>query len=91
MSSHASPDRLGVQVDRLRSHLVQIEESYTVDALEAEEREKELRNRLAVSEEKAAHSSTAVQQARYPYNAVRLSRCTNHESVQHSHCPIISL
>lgn len=48
----------------MRSHLVQIEESYTVEALESEEREKELRNRLAVAEEKAAHTSTAVQQAR---------------------------
>ena len=44
-----------------------IEEGYTADLLQSEEREKELRNRLAAAEEKAAHASTAVQHARYVY------------------------
>jgi len=52
------------QVERLRGHLLQIEEGYTGDALQSEEREKELRNRLALAEEKAASAATAVQQAR---------------------------
>lgn len=54
-----------MQVDRLRSHLVSIEEGYTADLLQSEEREKDLRNRLALAEEKAASTSTAVQHARY--------------------------
>ena len=55
---------LHLQVERLRSHLMSIEEGYTADLLQSEEREKELRNRLAAAEEKAAHTSTAVQHAR---------------------------
>lgn len=51
-------------MERLRSHLVSIEEGYTGDLLQSEDREKELRNRLAVAEEKAAHTTTAVQHAR---------------------------
>ena len=54
-----------IQVERLRSHLVSIEEGYTADLLQSEEREKELRNRLAIAEEKAASTSTAVQHARF--------------------------
>ncbi|KAK2168355.1 hypothetical protein LSH36_17g00045 [Paralvinella palmiformis] len=51
------------ELERLRGHLLSIEENYTQDALAAEEREKELRNKLAVAEEKALSSSTAVQAA----------------------------
>lgn len=40
------------ECDRLRGHLVQIEDSYTREALEAEDREKQLRNKLAAMEEK---------------------------------------
>ena len=49
------------ECDRLRGHLVQIEESYTREALEAEDREKQLRNRLAAVEEKVLSSSSAMQ------------------------------
>lgn len=41
-----------------------MEEAYTKDALESEEREKDLRNRLASAEEKVLSSSSAVQSAR---------------------------
>ena len=41
-----------------------MEEAYTKDALESEEREKDLRNRLAVAEEKVLYSTSAVQSAR---------------------------
>lgn len=63
--SKEGEQKLERELQRLRSHLVQIEESYTMDALESENREKELRNRLALAEEKAASSTTAVQRARY--------------------------
>ncbi len=56
--------RLQREVERLRGHLLQIEEGYTQEALAAEEREKELRNRLAAAEEKALSSSHAVHAAR---------------------------
>jgi len=52
------------ECDRLRGHLVQIEESYTREALEAEEREKQLRNKLAAMEEKVLTSSSAMQSAK---------------------------
>ncbi|XP_041352883.1 thyroid receptor-interacting protein 11-like isoform X2 [Gigantopelta aegis] len=48
------------ELDRLRQHLLQIEDAYTQEALEAEEREKDLRNRLAVAEEKLLSSSSAI-------------------------------
>lgn len=51
------------ELERLRRHLLSVEENYTQDALAAEEREKELRNKLAAAEEKALSSSTAVQAA----------------------------
>lgn len=53
--------KLQRELDRLRSHLLTIEEGYTTEALAAEEREKELRNRLAAAEENAMNSSNAVQ------------------------------
>ena len=56
--------KLNREVDRLRQHLLQIEEAYTQEALEAEEREKDLRNRLAGAEEQLLSSSTAVAHAR---------------------------
>jgi predicted nucleic acid-binding Zn-ribbon protein len=52
--------RLMKECERLRGHLVQIEDSYTREAVEAEEREKQLRNRLSIVEEKLASSSSAV-------------------------------
>ena len=56
--------RLAKECDRLRGHLVQIEESYTREALEAEDREKQLRNKLAAVEEKVLTSSSAMQNAK---------------------------
>lgn len=51
------------ELDRLKAHLIQVEESYTKEALDAEEREKDLRNRLAVAEESLLSSSSAVENA----------------------------
>jgi chromosome segregation ATPase len=55
--------KLGRELERLRNHLLAIEEGYTQEALGAEEREKELRNRLAAAEERASSSSSAVKNA----------------------------
>lgn len=41
-----------------------MEDGYTQEALEAEEREKDLRNRLAVAEEKLISSSSLMESAR---------------------------
>ncbi|XP_030843782.1 thyroid receptor-interacting protein 11-like isoform X2 [Strongylocentrotus purpuratus] len=49
------------ELERLRNHLIQMEDTYTQEALQAEEREKELRNRLSMAEEHAHSSSSAVQ------------------------------
>ena len=43
---------------------MQIEEGYTQEALAAEQREKDLRNRLAVAEDKVLYSSSAMQTAK---------------------------
>lgn len=56
--------RLETELERLRRHLLQVEQSYTEEALQAEEREKDLRNRLAAAEKKILLSSDAVQNAR---------------------------
>ncbi|XP_071963776.1 uncharacterized protein [Antedon mediterranea] len=61
--------RLEKELSRLRNHLIEMEDSYTRDALQAEEREKELRNRIAVAEERAISSSTDVQKASFEATA----------------------
>lgn len=48
----------------MRNHLLEIEESYTREALAAEDRETELRRRVELLDEKLATSSIAVENAR---------------------------
>uniref|UniRef100_A0A667YNI7 Thyroid hormone receptor interactor 11 n=1 Tax=Myripristis murdjan TaxID=586833 RepID=A0A667YNI7_9TELE len=55
--------RLNLELDRLRNHLLEIEDSYTKEALAAEDRETELRKRVALLEERLATSSSAVENA----------------------------
>ncbi|KAM4624900.1 thyroid receptor-interacting protein 11 [Polymixia lowei] len=55
--------RLKLELERLRSHLLEIEDSYTREALAAEDREGELRRRVALLEERLATSSNAVENA----------------------------
>merc|ERR1712203_830196 len=43
--------RLEQELDRLKKHLVSVEESYTQEAIESEERERELRKKLQTVEE----------------------------------------
>ncbi|XP_014663145.1 PREDICTED: thyroid receptor-interacting protein 11-like [Priapulus caudatus] len=53
--------KLQAELERLREHLLQVEQSYTEEALQAEGREKDLRNRLAAAETKLTSSSSAAQ------------------------------
>lgn len=56
--------RLNLELERLRNHLLEIEDSYTREALAAEDRETELRRKVVMLEEKLATSSSAVESAR---------------------------
>lgn len=56
--------RLNLELERLRNHLLEIEDSYTREALTAEDRETDLRRRVAMLDEKLATSSSAVENAR---------------------------
>lgn len=49
------PDDHQSELQRLRLHLLQVEESYTQELLLSEDREKELRTRLAHCEEQIQH------------------------------------
>ncbi|XP_027022754.2 thyroid receptor-interacting protein 11 isoform X2 [Tachysurus fulvidraco] len=51
------------ELERLRNHLLEIEDSYTREALAAEDRETELRRRVMMLDEKLASSSSAVESA----------------------------
>jgi hypothetical protein len=53
------------ELERLRLHLVAVEEGYTQEALNAEEQVKELQNKLAQAEERIKNSSTAYTSARF--------------------------
>ncbi|XP_035395424.1 thyroid receptor-interacting protein 11 isoform X1 [Cygnus atratus] len=55
--------RLNQELERLRSHLLEMEDSYTREALAAEDREAKLRKKVSVLEEKLVSSSTAVENA----------------------------
>ncbi|KAM4540897.1 thyroid receptor-interacting protein 11 [Fundulus diaphanus] len=55
--------RLNLELERLRNHLLEIEDSYTREALAAEDRESELRRRVSQLDEKLATSSNAVESA----------------------------
>ncbi|CAN9501961.1 unnamed protein product [Ophioblennius macclurei] len=55
--------RLNLELERLRNHLLEVEDSYTREALAAEDRETELRRRVALLDDKLASSSSAVENA----------------------------
>ncbi|XP_010083155.1 PREDICTED: thyroid receptor-interacting protein 11, partial [Pterocles gutturalis] len=60
--------RLNQELERLRNHLLEMEDSYTREALAAEDREVKLRKKVLVLEEKVASSSTAVENASHQAN-----------------------
>ncbi|XP_068194786.1 thyroid receptor-interacting protein 11 [Antennarius striatus] len=55
--------RSNLELERLRNHLLEIEDSYTREALAAEDRETDLRRRVTLLDEKLATSSSAVENA----------------------------
>eukprot|EP00092_Neocalanus_flemingeri_P005733 GFUD01006173.1.p1 GENE.GFUD01006173.1~~GFUD01006173.1.p1 ORF type:complete len:1637 (+),score=606.37 GFUD01006173.1:190-5100(+) len=58
--------RVEGEVERLRGHLVQVEEGYTVELMEGEDRERELRKRVALLEDQlrvATHTSSEVSES----------------------------
>ncbi|XP_009874284.1 PREDICTED: thyroid receptor-interacting protein 11, partial [Apaloderma vittatum] len=55
--------RLNRELERLRNHLLEMENSYTQEALAAEDREVKLRKKVFILEEKLVSSSTAVENA----------------------------
>uniref|UniRef100_A0A8C8SJU1 Thyroid hormone receptor interactor 11 n=1 Tax=Pelusios castaneus TaxID=367368 RepID=A0A8C8SJU1_9SAUR len=55
--------RLNQELERLRNHLLEMEDSYTREALAAGDRETKLRKKVLVLEEKLVSSSTAVENA----------------------------
>ncbi|KAM9013967.1 thyroid receptor-interacting protein 11 [Ara ararauna] len=55
--------RLNQELERLRNHLLEMEDSYTREALAAEDREVKLRKKVLTLEEKLVSSSTAVENA----------------------------
>ncbi|XP_029315993.1 thyroid receptor-interacting protein 11 isoform X2 [Cottoperca gobio] len=55
--------RLKLELERLRNHLLEIEDSYTREAVAAEDRETELRRRVTLLDERLATSSSAVENA----------------------------
>jgi len=60
--------RLNRELERLRNHLLEMEDSYTREALAAEDREVKLRKKVLILEEKLVSSSTAVENARWFFN-----------------------
>ncbi|XP_006839630.1 PREDICTED: thyroid receptor-interacting protein 11 [Chrysochloris asiatica] len=55
--------RLNQELERLRNHLLESEDSYTREALAAEDREAKLRKKVTALEEKLASSSNAMENA----------------------------
>ncbi|XP_045864372.1 thyroid receptor-interacting protein 11 isoform X1 [Meles meles] len=55
--------RLNQELERLRNHLLESEDSYTREALAAEDREAKLRKKVTVLEEKLVSSSSAMENA----------------------------
>ncbi|XP_044128601.1 LOW QUALITY PROTEIN: thyroid receptor-interacting protein 11 [Bufo gargarizans] len=55
--------RLNQELERLRNHLLEMEDSYTREALAAEDRETELKKKVNVLEERLLSSCTAVETA----------------------------
>ncbi|CAJ1074777.1 thyroid receptor-interacting protein 11 [Xyrichtys novacula] len=53
--------RLNLELERLRNHLLEIEDSYTREALSAEDRETELRRKVAMLDERLVTSSSAME------------------------------
>ncbi|XP_066133538.1 thyroid receptor-interacting protein 11 [Saccopteryx bilineata] len=60
--------RLNQELERLRTHLLETEDSYTREALAAEDREAKLRKKVTALEEKLLSSSSAMENASHQAN-----------------------
>ncbi|XP_060151184.1 thyroid receptor-interacting protein 11 isoform X4 [Globicephala melas] len=60
--------RLNQELERLRNHLLESEDSYTREVLAAEDREAKLRKKVTVLEEKLVSSSNAMENASHQAN-----------------------
>lgn len=60
--------RLNQELERLRNHLLETEDSYTREALAAEDREANLRKKVTALEEKLVSSSNAMENASHQAN-----------------------
>ncbi|XP_036267484.1 thyroid receptor-interacting protein 11 isoform X1 [Pipistrellus kuhlii] len=60
--------RLNQELERLRNHLLETEDSYTREALAAEDREANLRKKVTALEEKLVSSSSAMENASHQAN-----------------------
>ncbi|XP_074091522.1 thyroid receptor-interacting protein 11 [Macrotis lagotis] len=60
--------RLNQELERLRNHLLETEDSYTREALAAEDRETKLKKKITILEEKLVSSSNAVENASHQAN-----------------------
>ncbi|XP_070334043.1 thyroid receptor-interacting protein 11 isoform X3 [Odocoileus virginianus] len=60
--------RLNQELERLRNHLLESEDSYTREALAAEDREAKLRKKVTILEEKLVSSSSAMENASHQAN-----------------------
>ncbi|XP_054423097.1 thyroid receptor-interacting protein 11 isoform X2 [Pteronotus mesoamericanus] len=60
--------RLNQELERLRNHLLETEDSYTREVLAAEDREAKLRKKVTVLEEKLVSSSNAMENASHQAN-----------------------
>lgn len=61
---HEKELSLAKEIERLRDHLVNVEENYTQEMVKAEEQLKELQQRLSLADERVKNSSTAYTSAR---------------------------
>lgn len=62
--------RLSLELERLRNHLLEVEDSHTREALAAEDRETDLRRRVVLLEDRLASSSSAVENARWVHPVI---------------------
>jgi chromosome segregation ATPase len=65
LSEEQQQQRMSKELERLREHLVEMSDSYNREAVEAEEREKQLRLALSKAEEKCQQQGANLETSRY--------------------------
>jgi hypothetical protein len=72
MQKAESVNRLTKELERLREHLVEISDNYTREAIQIEQREKDLRMKLAEAEEANQEQNASIVNAKYVYWSSRI-------------------